>query len=77
MDFEQVAHSNTAEESISSKINKNKTSSCSSLSLSWAPLSIMLVKTHIDNLFQWKSLSDLLKIAKVFTNEYSRQHSSK
>ena len=57
-------------------INKNKTSSHSSLSLSWAQLFIMLVKTHIDNLFQWKPPLDLLKIAKKSTAEYNRQHSS-
>ena len=45
--------------------------------LSWALLSMRLVKTHIDSPFQWKSLSDLLKIVEVFTIEYSRQHSSK
>ena len=37
--------------------------------LSWALLSIKLVKTHIDSPFQWKPLSDLLKIANVFTTE--------
>ena len=65
-----------SEECIFSMVNKN-TSNCSSLSLSWALLFIMLVKTHIDNSFQWKLLSDLLKIAKKFTTEYNRQHSSK
>ena len=34
----------------------------------------MLVKTHIDNPFQWKP--DLLKIAKELTAAYNRQHSS-
>ena len=57
-------------------INKNKTSSRSFLSLSWARLFIMLVKAHIDNPFQWKPPSDLLKIAKKRTAEYNRQHSS-
>ena len=66
--FEQ-SFSNVAEECISSMINKNNASSRSSLSLSWAFLFIMLVKTHIDNSFQWKSPSDLLKIAKKFTAE--------
>ena len=47
----QAAHSNAAEEHISSMINKNKTSSHSSLSLCWALLLIMLAKTHIGNLF--------------------------
>ena len=65
----QAAYSNVAEERISSMINKNNASSRSSLSLSWAFLFIMLVKTHIDNSFQWKSPTDLLKIAKKFTAE--------
>ena len=37
----------------------------------------MLEKTHIDNTFQWKPPSDLLKIAKKVTAEYNRQYSSK
>ena len=73
----QAAYSSVAEECIFSMINKNTTSNRSSLSLSWALLFIMLVKTHIDNPFQWKLLSDLLRIGKKFTAEYNRQHSSK
>ena len=42
-------------------INKSKTSSHSSLSLSWALLFIMLVTTDMDNPFQWKPPQDLLK----------------
>ena len=45
----KTARSNAAEKSISSTISKNKTSSHSSLSLSWTLLFIMLVKTHIGN----------------------------
>ena len=45
-------------------VNKNKTSIQSSLSLGWALLFIMVVKTHIDVPFQRKTPSDLLKIAK-------------
>ena len=48
----QAAHSNAAEERISNMINKNKTSSRSSLSLTWARLFIMLVKTNTDSPFQ-------------------------
>ena len=48
----KAAHSNAAEERISSMINKNKTRSHSSLSLNGALLFIVLVKTH-DNPFQW------------------------
>ena len=59
-------------------INENKTSSRSSLSLSWALLFIMLVTTGMDNSFQWKPPQDLLKAAKKkFTAEYNRQHSGK
>ena len=62
---------------ISSMIKNNKTSSRSSLSLSWALLFILLVKTYIVNPFHWKPPSDLLKRAKNFTTEYNRQHFSK
>ena len=73
----KAAHSNAAEERISSMINKNKTSNRSSQSLNWELLFIVLVKTHIDNPFQWKPPSDLLKKVKTSTAEYNRQHSSK
>ena len=73
----KAAHSNAAEERISSMINKNKTSNRSSQSLNWELLFIVLVKTHIDNPFQWKPPSDLLKKVKKSTAEYNRQHSSK
>ena len=73
----QGAHSNVNKERISSMINKNKTSIRSSLSLSWVLLFIMLVKTHIGVPFQWKTPSDLLKIAKKFTAKYDRPHSRK
>ena len=32
--------------------------------------------TYIDNPFQWKPASDLLKIAKELTAAYNRKHSS-
>ena len=47
----QAAYSDAAEERISRMINKSKTSSHSSLYLSWKLLLIKLVKTHIDNPF--------------------------
>ena len=62
----KAAHSSGAEERIYSMINKNKTSSRDSLSLSWALLLIVLVKTHIDN-----PPSDLLKKVKKSTAEYN------
>ena len=55
----QAAHSNVNKERISGMIDKNKTSIRSSLSLSWALLFIMLVKTHIGVPFQWKIQSDM------------------
>ena len=67
----KAAHFSAAEEHISSMINKNKTSSHSSLSSSWALLFIVLVKTHIDNQFQWKPTSDLLKKVKKSSAEYN------
>ena len=60
----QISHSNAAEELISSMINNNKTSSRSSLSLSWALLFILLLKTYTVKPSQWKSPLDLLKRAK-------------
>ena len=47
------------------------------LLLSWALLFIILVKTHMENPFQCKQLSDSLKIAKICTTKYNRQLSSK
>ena len=73
----QAAHFNVNKEHISSMINKNKTSIHSSLSLSWALLFIMLVKTHIGVPLQWKTPSDLLKIAKKFKAKYNWPHCSK
>ena len=67
----KAAHSSGAKERIYSMINKNKTSSRDSLSLSWALLLIVLVKTHIDNPFQWEPPSDLLKKVKKSTAEYN------
>ena len=54
-------------------INKNKKNSRGYLSLIWAIMFIMLLKTHFDNPFQWKPPSDLLKIVKRFPVEYNRQ----
>ena len=73
----QAAHSNAAEERISSIINKNKTDSRSFLSLSWALLFIVLEKTYIDNPFQRKTPADLIKKVKKSIAEYNTQHSSK
>ena len=73
----QAAHSNFNKERISCMINKNKTGIRSSLSLCWALLFIMLVKTHIGVLYQWKPPSDLLEIARKFTAKCNWPHSIK
>ena len=73
----KAAHSNAAEERISSMINKNKASSRNSLSLNWALLFIVLVKTDTNNLFQWKPSSELLKKVKKSTADYNRHYSGK
>ena len=70
----QAAHSNSTDKHISSMINK-KTNKQPQFSI--FELFIKLVKTHIDNPFQWKPSSDLQKMAKKFTAEYNRQHSGK
>ena len=72
----QAAYSTAAEEHISSIINKNKTSSCSSLSFELGNI-VHYVSEDTYNPFQWKPPQDLQKIAKKFTAEYNRQHSSK
>ena len=68
----KAAHSNAAEKRISSMINQNKRSSRSSLSLNWALLFIVLMKTYIDNPFQWKPPSDFLEKVKKSAVEYNR-----
>ena len=71
----QVSHSIAAEEIIPSMINNNKTSSRSSLFLSWALLLILLLQTLIVKPFQWKPPSDLLKRAKKENIEVLTQFS--
>ena len=69
-----IPHSNASEERIFSMINKNKTSSRSSLAIEGTLLSTVTVKTHITDLLNWKP-SEYLRNAKKATVEYNRQHS--
>lgn len=69
-----IPHSNASEERIFSLINKNKTSSRSSLALEGTLSSIIAVKTHITDPLDWKPSEDLLRNAKKATVEYNRQH---
>ena len=69
-----IPHSNSGEERIFSYINKNKTPSRSSLSLTEILSSIITVKTHIENPLQWNPSETLLKAAKKATLEYNKQH---
>ena len=71
-----IPHSNAAEERIFSMINKNKTSSRSSLSLEGTLSSIMIVKTYIDDPLAWKPPQDLLTKAKKETMGKNRKHST-
>ena len=73
----QAAHSNAAEERNSSMINTSKTNSHNFQSLSWTLLFIVLEKTHIDNPFQLKTPSDLMKKMKKSIAEYNSEYSSK
>ena len=69
-----IPHSNAGEERLFSYINKNKTSSRSSLSLEGTLSSIMTIKTHIDDPLHWKPTESLLKKAKRATMTYNTQH---
>lgn len=69
-----IPHSNAGEERIFSYINKNKTPSRSSLSLTGTLSSIITVKTHINNPLCWKPCERLLVSAKRATVEYNKQH---
>lgn len=59
-----IPHSNASEERIFSLINKNKTSSRSSLALEGTLSSIVTVKTHITDPLDWRPSEDLLNNAK-------------
>lgn len=71
-----IPHSNAGEERIFSLINKNKTPSRSSLKLDGTLSSLMVVKTHIDNLIQWTPSEAMLQKAKGATRQYNEQHKS-
>lgn len=72
-----IPHSNASEERIFSLINKNKTSSRSSLLLEGTLSSNITIKTHIADPLNWKPSEDILKKAKKATIEYNRQHRKK
>ena len=55
-------------------INKNKTSSRSSLSLTGTLSSIVATKTYITNPLKWNPSENLIKAAKRATLEYNTEH---
>lgn len=69
-----IPHSNAGEERIFSLINKNKTSSRSSLSLDGTLSSLITVKTHIEEPLKWQPSEELIKKAKQSTSSYNQQH---
>ena len=71
-----IPHSNAGEERIFSLINKNKTSSRSSLRLDGTLSSLIVVKTHIENPLQWKPQETLIEKAKKATKVYNDKHKS-
>ena len=71
-----IPHSNAGEESIFSLINKNKTSSRSSLGLDGTLSSLITVKTHIEEPLKWEPSEELITKAKQATLSYNQQHKS-
>ena len=69
-----IPHSNAGEERIFSLINKNKTSSRSSLKLHGTLSSLITVKTHIEHPLQWHPSKTLLDKAKRATKTYNDKH---
>ena len=69
-----IPHSNAGEERIFSLINKNKTSSRSSLKLDGTLSSLITVKTHIEHALQWHPSKTLLDKAKRATKTYNDKH---
>ena len=72
-----IPHSNAGEERIFSLINKNKTTSRSSLSLDGTLSSLITVKTHIERPLEWKPSASVLESAKKATKLYNDKHSKK
>ena len=71
-----IPHSNAGEERIFSLINKNKTPSRSSMKLDGTLSSIIVIKTHIDDLLLWEPTKSLVKKAKKATKLYNSKHKS-
>ena len=71
-----IPHSNAGEERIFSLIQKNKTPGRDSLQLDGTLSSLMLVKTHIDDVINWKPDDSLLDAAKKATRTYNATHQS-
>ena len=67
-----IPHSNASEERIFSYISKCKTPSRSSLHLDGSLSSIMVLKTHISDLLEWKPTKEVLEKAKEATSQYNR-----
>ena len=59
-----ILHSNAGEEHIFSLIHKNNTPSRSSLNLQSTLSSLPVIKTHIENMLQWKPSEELLQKTK-------------
>jgi hypothetical protein len=71
-----IPHSNAGEERVFSLINKNKTSSRSSLGLDGTLSSLITVKTHIEEPMKWQPSEELIKKAKQATLSYNQEHKS-
>lgn len=71
-----ITHSNAGEERIFSLIQKNKTPGRDSLQLDGTLSSLMLVKTHIDDVINRKPNDRLLDAAKKSTRAYNAAHRS-
>lgn len=67
-------HSNAGEERILSLIQKNKTPGCDSLQLDSTLSALMLVKTHIDDIINWKPDDCLFDAAKKTTRVCNAAH---
>ena len=69
-----ILHSNACEERIISLINENKTSSRSSLQADNTLSSLLIIKTHIEDVLKWNPSESLIQKAKNATKVYNEQH---
>lgn len=72
-----MPHSNAGEERIFSLINKNKTSSRSSLQIDGTLSSLVVVKTHIEDPLTWKPPKAMVEKAKKATKLYNNMHGNR